>query len=214
MLDFGWQVETTDSAVAGTVMGAAYDAESLDLTAVVVRRGAMATRDIVVPAESVNAITDGLVSLSLTVDELESLEDFRLQRAVVPGRDFEPAESTVPVDEDATEVVAPRLLAPAPTTAVPVAPVTVVETVGNVPEGSYAFSAGQEVLSSDGDLLGVVSHLRYEGERLSELVVDTEGVFGAGKLVPIDLCQEVAVDELLLSVDRAGYDALPDAPVV
>jgi uncharacterized protein YrrD len=214
MLDFGWQVEATDSAFAGTVIGAAYNQESLELTAVVVRRGAVAARDIVVPVEYVSGITDGLVSLSLTEEEIEDLEDFRLHRQIVPERDLEPLAEPDGVDEDATEAVMPRVVAPAPTTAVPVAPVAIVETVGNVPEGSPAFWAGQEVLSAEGELLGVVSHLLYEGERLSRLVVDTEGLFGAGKLVPIDAVGDVAVDELALSLDRAGYDALPDAPVV
>lgn len=212
MLDFGYRVEATDEPGAGTVSGAVYDRGTWELVAVIVRRGALATRDIVVPAERVTGLAPDLVTLSITAEEIERGEDFRLQRLISPEQDFEPpgAHEDLPGAVTGTApVVAGDPLNPFTVSATP----TVVETVANVPEGTVPLALDQTVITADGEDLGGVAHLVYDGDALSGIAVDSERPFGSGRIVPVDRIAEAGVDHVLLSVDRAGYEQLPEAPV-
>ncbi|MBA2362137.1 MAG: hypothetical protein H0V86_01240 [Chloroflexia bacterium] len=173
------------------------------------RRGAMATRDIVVPAEHVSEITEGRVSLRLTVEQLERLEDFRMHRYVDPASDLEPMENADP--PGVIIGAAPAVWTGEPTNAPTVggAPL-VVEEIGNVPEGAVAFSPGQEVLTQDGAPLGQVRRLSYDGEQFVGIIVSPEDITDWGRLVTVDLVLDVAVDDLVLSVDPASFEALPE----
>lgn len=212
MLDFGYRAEATDEPDAGTVSGAVYDRGTWELVAVIVRRGALATRDIVVPAGSVVGLAPDLVTLSITTEEMEGGEDFRLQRLISPEQDFQPpgAHADQPGAVVGTApVIAGDPLNPFTVSATP----TVVETVANVPEGTAPLVLDQTVVTSDGVELGGVAHLVYDGDALSGIAVDSERPFGSGRIVPVGLIAEAGADQVLLSVNRAGYEQLPDAPV-
>ncbi|MDP9350939.1 MAG: hypothetical protein M3P51_05295 [Chloroflexota bacterium] len=212
MIDFGWQVATSDSPSAGAVVGLLFTHTDYQLRSVVVRRGALAVREIVVPSEHVLSAEDGVVTLSITENEVEEYEDLRERRFVSPERDLEP-----PHDVDAPGVLIGT--APALFTGEPTNPATVggtplvVETVANVPDDCVAFWDGQLVLAPDGEPLGEVAHLLYREGQLDAVIVDSEGLFGSGKVVPIDLIAEFSVEEMGLSIDRATFEHLQDAPV-
>jgi len=209
MLDFGKRVEVTDDDDAGRVAGAMYEPAEYAFVGLVVRRGAMAARDIVVPAEHVSGITEDRVSLALTVEQLERLEDFRMHRYVDPASDFEPTNS---VDSSGVIVGAtPAVWTGEPTNAPTIggAPL-VVEEIGNVPEGAVAFSPGQEVLTQEGAPLGQVRRLAYEGEQFAGIIVSPEDVTDWGRLVASALVLEVAVDDLVIALDPASFEALPE----
>lgn len=212
MIDFGWQVASSDSHSAGTVVGLVFTRSNYQVWGVVVRRGAMATRDIVVPAEHILTTGDGMLTLGISQDQVEEYEDFRERRFVSPERDLEP-----PHDVDPPGVLigtAPAVFTGEPTNSATVggSPL-VVETVGNVPEECVAFWDGQLVLAPDGEPLGVVTHLLYRGGKFDAVIVDSEGVFGSGKIVSLKLIADFSVEELGVSAEREEFERLPDAPV-
>ncbi len=209
MLSFGQRVAVTDDEDAGHVTGAMYDQAGYTLAGLVVRRGAMAARDIVVPAEYVSGITEDQVSLALTVEQLERLEDFRMHRYVDPANDFEPLGAI-----DTLGVVvgsAPAVWTGEPTNASTVggAPL-VVEEIGNVLEGAVAFSPGQEVLTQEGEPLGQVRRLSYEAEQFAGVIVSPEDVTDWGRFVESNLVVDAEVDDLVISLDRTSFEALPE----
>lgn len=209
MLDFGQRVAATDDEDAGHVTGAMYDQTGYELAGLVVRRGAMAARDIVVPAEHVSEIIEGRVGLALTVEQLERFEDFRMHRYVDPARDFEPLGA---VDTPGVVVGStPAVWTGEPTNAPTVggAPL-VVEEIGNVLEGAVAFSPGQEVLTQDGALLGQVRRLSYDGGQFAGVIVSPEDVTDWGRFVASELVVDAGVDDLVVSLDQPSFEALPE----
>ncbi len=211
MLDFGWQVSADDTGDLGTVVAATFDITSRRLTGVVVRRGAFATRDIVIPAGYIVSSVDGIVTISIDESELEKLEDFRVRRYVLPEADMQP-----PQQVDPPGVVVGTT--PAITTGNPLNPWTVggaplvEETGGNVPEGSMALSDGQEVYDSEAVRLGTVERLLVSGDTLTGIVVRPEEVFGSGRDVPAELIVATSTDELQLGMSAEEFGRLPEAP--
>lgn len=212
MLDFGWQVSTTDSGDAGAVTAAMYDTVTKDLTGVVVRRGEIATRDIVVPSEYISSVADEVVGLTVVAAELEQFDDFRLHRYVSPELDLQPPQNENPGGE-------PFAVTPSLSTGDPTNPWTVggqpliEETTCNVVEGSVVFWQEQDVVSSDTTFLGKLTHLVYDGDALSGVIVRPDKLFGSGRLVPFEQVAETLEDQAVLSVDAAGFRTLPDAAV-
>lgn len=212
MIDFGWRVEDRDGHEGGTVAGVVFQRDSYTLWGLVVRRGALATRDIVVPAEHVASIGDGTLVLSITGEEIEQFEDFRQRRFISPE-----SEPEAPPEVNPAGVVVGTT--PAVFTGEPTNPYTVgglplvVEIIGNVPEECVVFWDGQIVLTEDSEPVGNVTHLIYQEGQLSGLVVDSEGLFGSGRVVPLDLIVEHSVEELGLAGAQEDFERLREAPV-
>ncbi len=212
MLDFGWQVSTTDASDAGRVSGAMYDWMTKALRGVVVRRGVLTTRDISVPIEHVSSIEDGLVSLSITSEELEGLEDYRVHRYVSPDT----GEEAGPGGDQAVAYEGPAPSAmeggdPTNPWTVSLTPFAEAEE-SRLVEGSVGITQGQDVVSEDGRLLGQVTHLVYDGDRLTGVIVRPPEVFGAGKIVGVDRIATLALDQLTLSLGAEAFEDLPEAP--
>jgi len=212
MVDFGWQVAAADSGDAGTVVGAMFDRSSLELTALVVRRGAFATREIVVPVEHIVSLADQIASVSLTEEQLEQLEDFRFHRLVSPEEDMEPPRN---VDPPGVVIGSTAAI----TTGDPMNPWTVggspliEEEGGNVLEGSMVFVDGQEAVATEGESLGTVQRLVFDqDDRLYGVVVRKGGLFGSGRDVSLEYVVQTAVDEIQLSLTPDELDDLPAAP--
>ncbi len=212
MLDFGQQVSTTDEGDAGIIVGALFEEGSGRLSGLVVRRGAFAARDILVPSDYVASTNEGIVALTMSAEELEDCDDFRLRRLVSPDLGMEAPQTVDP--PGVVRGSAPTLMTGNPENPWTVGgPPMLEEVVGNVFEGLVAFSVDQQALDSDGNLLGTVSHLVFEGDRLSGLVVRPDELFGSGKLIPANKLGDVALDELVVNMDQESFRALPDTPV-
>jgi hypothetical protein len=132
-----------------------------------------------------------------------------MHRYVDPAHDFEPLGA---VDTPGVVVGStPAVWTGEPTNAPTVggAPL-VVEEIGNVIEGAVAFSPGQEVLTQEGELLGQVRRLSYEGEQFAGVIVSPEDVTDWGRFVASNLMVDAGVDDLVISLDRPSFDALPE----
>jgi hypothetical protein len=61
--------------IGGTVDEAITEGESDRVTHLIVRRGSLLTRDLVVPVEHVREVTDGVVQLDLTQEQLDAMPE-------------------------------------------------------------------------------------------------------------------------------------------
>lgn len=212
MIDFGWQATSTDEDNAGTVVGVMFDFLTKDLAGVVVRRGAMATRDLVVPVEHVVSYADGVVMLDLSSEGLEGCEDYLIHRYVSPELDMRP-----PAGADPQGVVLGTT--PSVMTGDPMNPWTVggtplvEEVASNVVQGAVAFVQGQEVLTTEGVVLGSVSRIVYDDTGLVGIVVRPEQLFGSGKVIPFEAILDGVGDQLAVELDQAAFSQLPEAAV-
>jgi hypothetical protein len=209
MLDFGQRVAATDDEDAGHVTGAMYDQTGYELAGLVVRRGAMAARDIVVPAEHVSEIIEGRVGLALTVEQLERFEDFRMHRYVDPARDFEPLGTV-----DAPGVVVgttPAVWTGEPTNAPTVggAPL-VVEEIGNVLEGAGRVLSGTRGADAGWCVARPSKAAIVRRGAVRGCHRQPEDVTDWGRFVASELVVDAGVDDLVVSLDQPSFEALPE----
>lgn len=214
MIDLDWHVATTDSEDGGTVTGIIF-AQDLIVQGIVVRRGLVTARDIVVPASQITASDDGLVGLSITTEELEQQGDYRMHRYVQGSpEEAEPRDTDTDHIEGIIESTSPAtargdLSIPFGMSFVP----RVAEEITGLPAGTIALCSGQNVLGKDNDSLGHLQRLRYNGERLEALLVRSHHLFGPGKLVPVDQVTAVSPDAVEVAMTNDEFEQLRDSPV-
>src|SRR5207245_1319161 len=61
--------------IGGTVDEVITEGESDRVTHLIVRRGSLLTRDLVVPVEHIREVTDGVVQLDLTQEQLDAMPE-------------------------------------------------------------------------------------------------------------------------------------------
>ena len=191
-LHLGASVRTSDGHHLGPVGRAIVERSSRRLTNIVVHKGRLLTRDVVVPVERISAISRDVVDLSLTAAEIDRLADF-LEEAFVPLEsqdtpplitwegppDYEPRPVIVP----AADLYTPRIM--------PFAPQLVVERKG-VPPDTADLNAGSMLHCDEGPLGRIVDLLLTPGSgRAESVIVESEG--------PDPTQWEIPVDELYVA---------------
>lgn len=202
-VDLDAKVRARDGEEIGSVERAIVDPESQEVTAFVVRTGAIFGRDIVVSrAELDQAAEDGdAIRLRLTKDELERLPDFVAERYMSPPPAWvAPAGYGFP----ATGYAWPVAVDPIDPVMVPVAMPTEDEMASTEDPDLVTLNKGAVVMDRDGDDIGVVDDVRFDAQsgQLQGFVLRVGGVlqtlFGGGDTVEISR----------RDIDRVGESAV------
>ena len=160
------------------------DAQTQQVTHVVVSKGWLLPRDIVVGMADVESAEPDAVRLRLDADRLEQQPDFIEEHYVAPD-----ADDAVPGGYPATAVrYQPIMPSMGMSWYVPselIVPPPPVDATANVPPGSVTLDDGMDIWAGDdkvGTLAGVRMHPRTE--QVSHLVVSAGGLMAEERLVP------------------------------
>jgi uncharacterized protein YrrD len=163
-IDIGSRVRTQDEGDVGEVHRVVLDLDREAVVSIVVLKGHLLSRDILVPLEYVERADEDGVVLRLTTDELEQLPDFAYNEFLSP-----PPTWAFPM--------------PYPGGAVYV-PMTQRERLGG---NQLDLTPGSKVLTTDGEL-GSVDQVEIESGsgRVDAFWVKTGGLFGHDLRVPAE----------------------------
>lgn len=184
-IEIGARVRTRDDADVGEVHRVVVDLEAQSVASIVVLKGHLLSRDILVPLEYVEqADADGVV-LNLTTDELESLPDFAYNEILSP-----PPTWAFPM--------------PYPGGAVYV-PVTQRERLGG---SEVDLVPDTKVLARDGEI-GTVDRIELVADsgRVDAFWVRTGGLLGHDLRIPAEWVEGVEEDGVMLAASREEVEA-------
>lgn len=146
MINIEADVITNDGHHVGEVDRVVMDPRSLNVTHIVIRRGLLLTRDIVVPTSAVAQASKKAVYLNIPLGELEKMPDF-IEKEFVSPPQAAPIGPYVP-----TDVLWPTGYAYAP---------AIIRERRNVPENEVDVTEGTDVFCVDGKI-GVVDEVLFD----------------------------------------------------
>ncbi len=203
-IDIGVRVRTVDGEEIGKVERVIINPDSKEVDALVVHRGLILTRDVVVPLSLIQEAERDEVTLRIGSAQLAALPDFveRHYAATSPG---EAAISPYTPGSVLFPLVSPQRVPGVP------APYDAVHQEWQAPTQDVDISEGTEVRSLDGPI-GVVGEVRTDPltDRASAIVV--KGGLGLDRelTIPIESVSEVADDHIQLSLTTRQVEALPE----
>lgn len=218
-IELGKPVVSRDGKRIGSVDRLVLDADTREVTAVIVHQGLLLTRDRIVERALIEQIDeDGTVHLSLTAEEADQLpifieaefqrltpEEARELPYVLPGTAGITALLWAkPVPGAAVPEVGTPIPVPVPE-AVPPSPAVTVER--NLPPDTLVIGRGTAVQTHDGKVVGDVEEvvLNDDGEVAAVLV--RVGWLGRRRLrIPRAWIASVTEETITLSVDRAALE--------
>ena len=191
----GTSVYGRKGAKVGEVSHIVLDGRTDEVTHIVVSKGWLLPRDIVVAREDVQEVTEDAVRLRLDEEQLDAQPDFIEAHYAGPeeGR-------SLPAGYTPQSVLYGPLVPPVgagwylPDHTMYTARPEMIETEMNVPEGSVTLSEGMDVWAGDekaGTLAGVRIH--PQSERVSHIVVSQGWLFPEERVLPV--VEITAVDE-------------------
>ena len=203
-IDIGVSVKTRDGDEIGKVERVVMNPDSMEVDALVVHRGALLTRDVVVPLSLVEGTGEEGVRLRIRSVELAELPDFveRHYAAMVPGQPvvspYTPGSVLFPL--------APIHGAPG----VP-APYDLARPEWQEPMQDVDISEGTEVRAVDGPV-GLVDEVLTDPatNRTTAIVVRRGSGSGEEVTIPVEFLAEVADDHIKLSLTTQQVDELPE----
>lgn len=172
-----------------------------EVTGLVVRKGLLLRRDIVIPIDAVVDPTEELVRVRLAKDELNGLPEYRDEDFASPPGDWRSPGGRGP---GGVLFRLPRLLGRRP-----IEPVRAgqAESVA----GGRPLAAGQRVVCRDGEVgsLDLVL-LDPTTRRATHVVVRRGGLLDRDTIVPVEWAREITRDCIFLDVGREQLDLLPE----
>lgn len=188
-------VSTNDDKNAGRIDRVILDPGTQRVTHIVVQKGLLLSRDIVVPLGALAGSTDRGVQLGVSADELEEMPDF-VESSYVPFSDQldETRAPGVSAWDDSVKVEPKMVLIPSTSAFVtPEANVylpMLVEEHKNIPDRSAEIGEGTSVFAA-GDHIGEVTEVRFHPQNgdLTAIVVrgpDKSWVFPAPQIESTD----------------------------
>ena len=197
----GTTVITADNEDVGKVDMVVVRPGNGDVMSVVIRKGLVLRRDVVVPIDAVTDATPDVVYLNLTKDEVNRLPEYHEPDYVLApegwganrGRSAENVVFLVPWLE-----LAPRPH-PAPSGQSPAA------------AGGRPLRAGQRVFCRDGEV-GKLDLVLIDPttRRATHFVVRRGGPLGKDTVIPVEWASLMTRDEIFLDVGREELDKLPE----
>lgn len=183
----------------GEISRIVLDGRTQELTHLVVGKGWLLPRDIVVPITAVATMDQQQVRLRLDEDQLDQQPDF-IETHYVPPDPNAPLPAAYPPASALYQPVVPAmgLAWNLPSTYLP--PGANVETERNVPEGSVALAEGMDVWAGEdkvGTLEGVRIHPRTE--HVTHIVISKGLLFPEERLVPAAAIRNVDAQGIHLS---------------
>ena len=182
-INTGANVYGVNGQKIGDVRHIVLDGRTQEATHIVVGKGWLLPRDIVVPLSDVEGIRPDEVRLRLTEDQLDQQPDFVEMRYVAPE-----AEDSLAARYARGSVLYPPLVPSAgmawhmPYAYAPIPPM---EAEVNVPEGSITLAEGMDVWAGDekiGTIAGVRLHPRTE--TVSHIIISRGWLFPEERMVP------------------------------
>jgi uncharacterized protein YrrD len=172
-----------------------------EVVGLVVRRGLLARRDLVLPLEAVEQADEERVRVRLTAAELAQLPEFREEEFIEPPPDWSPPGGRLssPLLFRLPTRLLQRQLTPA--------------RVGQtLPEaGGRPLKSGQRVVCRDGEL-GVLDLVLIDpsSRRATHFVVRAGSALGHDVIVPVEWVREISRDRVYLDVGREQVEQLPE----
>jgi osmotically-inducible protein OsmY/sporulation protein YlmC with PRC-barrel domain len=171
-----------------------------EVTGLVVRKGLLLKKDVVVPVEAIEEASEDYIRIRLSSEELDALPPYREEAYTaapaewrtaggqeIPGAIFALPEASVQQGLEAT-------------------------TSGQTTEGtgSHVLRAGQTVTGRDGDLGRLSLVLLDPSTRRATHFVIRRGTLRRDIIVPVDWIRAVSGDRVLLDVTRDQVEHLPE----
>ncbi len=186
-ITIGAPVLSREGTKAGEVSVVVLDGQTKAATHIVVRKGWLLPRDIVVALTDVDAVTADGVRLRLDERELEQQPDYIEAHYVAPDEGDGAQAGSAALAAPGGFMYSPMLPRAGMAWTLPYGymPPMDVETERNVPEGSVTLSEGMDVWAGDekaGTLAGVRLHPRTE--QVCHIVVSQGWLFEKERLVP------------------------------
>ncbi|HEX2924286.1 MAG TPA: PRC-barrel domain-containing protein [Chloroflexota bacterium] len=203
-INVGSSVKTSEGEEIGHVERVILDPDTKDVDAIVVHRGLILTRDVIVPLSLVQYADQSGVHLRMTKDQLHELPDF-VERHYVAR----PGESSVAYPYTPGSILFPL----APTYGAPGLPANY-QPLGQQevrePSEDVEIAEGTEVRAVDGTI-GRVGEVRTdpEADRVTEFTVRRGFGLTRDAVIPIEYVDQVADDHIKLSLTIDQVEHLP-----
>jgi uncharacterized protein YrrD len=213
----GTRVVTVDGRDAGTIDRVVLDPRTNKVSGIVVRKGWLFAEDKVVPIEMVDVASEDRVTLRESKHDLQQLPEFK-DTYYIPA-----------YEEDYKGVNTPHSSHPSPVYSYPpvgvgwwgvgtyldyplVEPQFAVRTEENIPPDTVALREGARVLSLDGEHVGDVQELFFDGDskRVTHLLISKGILFKEHKLIPFGWFQLTGEDEVSLNVPTRVVEGVPE----
>ena len=184
-IEIGARVRTRDDADVGEVHRVVVDLERQAVVSIVVLKGRLLSRDILVPLEYVERADEHRVTLRLTTDELDDLPDFAYNEILTP-----PPTWAFPL--------------PYPGGAVYI-PVSQRERLGGNQED---ITPGTSVWATDGEV-GTVERVELDAQsgRLDAFWIDSGGIFSHSLRIPAEWVEGIDSEGVHLAAARDDLEA-------
>ena len=208
-IKIGSNVECRDGH-AGRVAKLVVEPGNKRLTHLVVERGLLRRRDVLVPVERIASAEGDTVMLALNVDDLDDLPEYREVDFAMPDADWAERHGYPPVDT----LIDLRIMAPTVGELAPAAPMVLVEGELHlgVPDPEAPVGRDTRITARDGTTVGKLDHVLLDSETraVRGLVVRKGHLSTKDVMVPASWVERVGEDEIVLGVDRALLERLPE----
>ncbi len=203
-IDIGSTVRTREGDEIGKVERVILDPTTRDVNALVVHRGLILNRDVVVPMSLVQKAGRGEVSLRLGRDRLQDLPDFVDRHYEIRPPEPEEAGVSYPSGSILFPLVPPYGVPGVPT------PYESPEEEREAAPLELDVSEGMEVRTVDGPV-GVVDEVRSDplSDRVSSIVVKKKGGRKKDVEVPVEFISGIGPHHVQLSLTNEQFEALP-----
>ena len=191
----GATVVTANGETVGTVEHLVLDADSLEVTHLVVARGFIFKEDRIVPLATIESADDGNIELVGGVD-VESLPAFETKQYVA----IDEGSGGMRPERPSPYFVHPPLLSEPLISA----PAAVAVTQRNIPDGSVVLETGAEVFAESGERVGTIDGLASDLDGAPSVIMATPGLLPSPrKSIPTPWIESVAGEAgVHLSVDH------------
>lgn len=209
-LNIGVNVFCTDGD-GGRLEKVVVDPKTKEITHLIVSRGLLATRHIVVPRAFVAESRHDGVWLNLNASDLEKLPDVLETELIAPTEGWLPPSGlkegeVVWWGTNPTISSGPPFMMPYGVTSEPL----LVEEWVNTPSGSVSLTEGTVVEAIDGRI-GRIDELIFDPatQRATHIVVKRGGLFAEDVVIPVEMVAEVTPERVLVKATREDLAKLP-----
>jgi uncharacterized protein YrrD len=211
----GAPVYSADARQVGSVDRVVVDADTREITHVIVREGLLFTRDKLVPIDFVQEAGDDQVTLNKVVDEIQALRDFE-ESHYVPAERKRAGAGQLLGEVQSLFLYPPRSVTwwgPSEILDSPAQgrqPRYVRQKLENLSRGQVALEEGARVFDADGKQVGNVAEVVFdpESDRITHLVIARGLLLRTEKLVPSNWIKEIGEKEVRLTVGAQYLRAL------
>jgi sporulation protein YlmC with PRC-barrel domain len=201
LLQFGADVRDPEGGKRGSLRRTILDDEAEAVIEVTAEHSAFDEREVIIPMEYVLDADDVTVTVDLTEDEFNKLEDYATERNVAPPPAAAEVTSDIVKDPDVPDV--PPVGAATGVESIAFTPL--LEEAVHVPPGDVALDSNTRIYANDGEL-GHLKAVNIDDDTLQIqfLAVESGFVFLKDTDVPLDLVEDIRAETIVLRVSKAS----------